>query len=120
MFKHYGQALSDMETPEVDEGAYRLFDSAGRQAVLGTQKWDVITRDWSEPKPDEMRSALSAFLRREGYEPPHTEADIRTFAGNVAPILEELEKRDTPRLIRAIRHAPDRLLNREGGSAEIL
>ncbi|MDQ6883895.1 MAG: hypothetical protein M3077_06605 [Candidatus Dormibacteraeota bacterium] len=116
VFKDYGQALSYMETPEVDEGAYRLFDSAGRQAVLGTQKWDVIARDWSEPKPDEMRSALSAFLRRKGYEPPDTEADIRIFAGNAVPILEELEKHNTPRLIRAIRHAADRLLNRDGGS----
>ena len=116
VFKDYGQALSYMETPEVDEGAYRLFDSAGRRAVLGTQKWDVIVRDWSEPKPDEMQSALSEFLRRKGYEPPDTDADIRTFAGNVAPILEELEKHHTPRLIRAIRHAADRLLNRDGGS----
>jgi hypothetical protein len=115
VFKDYEQALSYMETSEVDEGAYRLFDSSGRQAVLGTQKWDVIARHWSEPKKDEMRSAVSAFLRRKGYEPPDTEVDTRTFAGNVAPILEELEEQDTPWLIRAIRHAADRLLNRAGG-----
>jgi hypothetical protein len=39
-----------METPEVEEGAYRLFDSAGRQAVLGTEHWDVrsppSSRSW--------------------------------------------------------------------------
>jgi hypothetical protein len=93
-----------METPEVEEGAYRLFDSAGRQAVLGTQRWDVIEKGWSEPKPDELRAALSAFLRRKGFQPPDR-ADAREFAREVAPILEELEERETPRLIRAIRRA---------------
>lgn len=108
VFKNYGQALSWMETPEVQQGCYRLFDSAGREALLGTQKWDVIANGWSEPRPDAMRSGVSAFLRRKGCKPPDTETEVRAFATKVAQILEELEDQDAPALIRAIRGAVNR------------
>ena len=108
VFKEYGQALSYMETPEVQEGCYRLFDSAGREALLGTQEWDVITKGWSEPRPGPMRSSLSTFLRRKGYEPPDTETEGRAFATKVAQILEKLEDQGAPALIRAIRGAVNR------------
>jgi len=114
VFRDYGQALSYMETPEVEEGCYRLFDSAGREAILGTQKWDVIATGWSEPRPDAMTSGVSQFLRRNGYEPPDAEPDVRAFATNVAPILEKLEDEDTPALIRAIRGAVDRFRGKVG------
>jgi hypothetical protein len=114
VFKDYGQALSYMETPEVEEGCYRLFDSAGREAILGTQKWDVIATGWSEPRPDAMTSGVSEFLRRKGYEPPDAEPDVRAFATKVAPILEKLEDEDTPALIRAIRGAVECLRGKVG------
>ena len=114
VFKDYGDALSYMETPEVEEGSYRLFDCAGREALLGTQKWDVTARGWSEPRPDAMRSGISAFLRRMGHQPPDEEPDVRVFATKVAPILQKLEDEDTPPWIRAIRGAVNRLRGRIG------
>ena len=115
VFKDYGQALSYMEPPEVQEGSHRLFDCAGREALLYTQKWDVIARGWSEPRPDAMRAGLSAFLRRKGYQPPDEDPDVRAFATKVAPILEKLEDQDTPALIRAIRGAVDRIRSKGKG-----
>jgi hypothetical protein len=114
IFKDYGQALTYMETPEVEEGCYRLFDSAAREALLGAQKWDVIVKGWSEPRSDAMRSGISAFLRRKGYPPADEEPDVRAFVARVAPILEKIEDEDTPALIRAIRGAFDRIKGKGG------
>jgi hypothetical protein len=111
VFDAWGQALSSMETPEVEEGAYRLFDSAGRRARLGTQKWDVTAEEWSAPEPEAMRAAVSSYLVRMGFTPPGAETDIRVFAETAAVILKRLEDLHTPAWIRAIRGFLKRLRN---------
>lgn len=116
VFKHYGQALSYMETPEVKDGAFRLFDSLGRHAQLGVRKWDATAEGWSAPNPQELRRALSAYLARLGYRLDPDQGDTRAFASKVAAILQKVEDQRRPAWVRAIRRVSERLSFRQPSS----
>jgi hypothetical protein len=100
-----GHAVSHMEVPEVKEGWYRLFDAEARRADLGWNEkrgWDVLINGWSEPQPQELKTAVTAYLLRLGEKPPDIDMDIGAFVREAVPILRRLQEARKPGWIRAI------------------
>lgn len=56
--------LGEIEPPGVLEGAYSVFDSAGRRAVLDAsrRRWDVTVDRWIEGQAQAMRHAVLAAV----------------------------------------------------------
>ena len=55
-----------MESYEVEQGFYTVFDSEGRLARLAVERWQVRIVGWDEPSPERLRLLLETYLVREG------------------------------------------------------
>jgi hypothetical protein len=55
-----------VEPPEVEAGAYAVFDADGRRGRLAIERWDVRISDWEPPTPESLRSILTSFLSQHG------------------------------------------------------
>jgi hypothetical protein len=100
-----GHAIGHMEVPEVKEGYYRLFDGTARRAELGWSErrgWDVFIKGWSPPEPEELKSALRAYLVRTGQTVPDKDTDFPAFVNESASIMRRLQEARKPRWIRVI------------------
>jgi len=108
-FDKEGQAAGSMEIPELEEGAFRLYDGDARLASLIRDGWDVKVSGWSEPRRDELKVYVEAFLGQIGAAAIESEV-WETYTRRAAEVITLWHHHHTPKLIRwisaLVRRAP--------------
>jgi len=84
-------AERSMESYEIEDGFYTVFDSAGRMAELATVKWQVRIAGWSEPSPERLRPLLETYLTSKGAS-PGSGSTLAELVRSVALVAEEQEQ----------------------------
>jgi hypothetical protein len=61
VYNDLNRLLGGIEPPEAKEGAYTVYDSGGRRALLSadTRRWDVAVDSWEDGQAVHLREAVA-------------------------------------------------------------
>lgn len=97
-------ALGGMESPEVNEGHYLVFDATGRQAQLQIDRFDIVLANWNSVSDiSGLRSRIDRCLRLHSLTVDET-LDDSTYVHEAARLIfTENSKNQWPKWPRWLR-----------------